>query len=256
MGEISLPVLLRLLRDRPQEFQETSGLSGAKTYYWPGEGGCYLKIGDKGTLEREYASDAYFSTYGLTPEPLAYSSGDRDALLIRALPGLCACSPERLQEPERLAAALGRILRSFHDRNFPDCPFTNSVGDMLGRVEKNYRKKSMDEALAAYVREPQPERLIAYIRENSSVLRDDTVLHGDYCLPNILLDDTYRLTGFLDMGAAGRGDRHYDLFWGRWSLWRNLGTDAYGDAFFDSYGRDVIDEQRLKVIGYISCMDE
>ena len=34
----------------------------------------------------------------------------------------------------------------------------------------------------------------------------------------------------LDLGAAGRGDRHFDLFWGRWSLQYNLKTDRHREG--------------------------
>ncbi|KZK04807.1 putative aminoglycoside 3'-phosphotransferase (Kanamycin kinase) [Lactococcus cremoris] len=45
------------------------------------------------------------------------------------------------------------------------------------------------------------------------------------------------------------GDRHIDLFWGTWTLNFNIGTDQYRDRFFDAYGRDKIDIDRLKLIG-------
>ena len=69
------------------------------------------------------------------------------------------------------------------------------------------------------------------------------------------LDQDYRFCGFLDMGRAGVGDRHYDLFWGRWSLAYNLGSDKYGDLFYEAYGNEVIDPERLKLIAYIACLD-
>ncbi|MFK5291701.1 aminoglycoside 3'-phosphotransferase, partial [Lactococcus lactis] len=48
---------------------------------------------------------------------------------------------------------------------------------------------------------------------------------------------------------AGVGDRHIDLFWGAWTLNFNIGTDQYRDRFFDAYGRDRIDVDRLKLVG-------
>ena len=44
------------------------------------------------------------------------------------------------------------------------------------------------------------------------------------------------------------GDRHIDLFWGVWSLFFNLKTDAWGDRFLDVYGRDKIDKDILAAI--------
>lgn len=44
------------------------------------------------------------------------------------------------------------------------------------------------------------------------------------------------------------GDRHVDLFWGAWTLQFNLKTDRYRDYFFDAYGKDRIDAERLRLV--------
>ena len=41
----------------------------------------------------------------------------------------------------------------------------------------------------------------------------DVLLHGDYCLPNLIMRD-FQLEGFIDLGYGGIGDLHYDLYWG------------------------------------------
>ena len=81
-------------------------------------------------------------------------------------------------------------------------------------------------------------------------LKNDTLLHGDYCLPNILLDN-WRFSGFIDLDSGGIGDRHVDLFWGIWTLFFNLKTNAYRDRFLDAYGRDRVDEEILRLIAAI-----
>ena len=60
--------------------------------------------------------------------------------------------------------------------------------------------------------------------------------------------DDWRFSGFIDLGAAGIGERHIDLFWGRWTLQFNLHTDRFGDRFLDAYGRDKVDEEKLRVV--------
>ena len=78
-------------------------------------------------------------------------------------------------------------------------------------------------------------------------MRRDVLIHGDYCLPNIMLDH-WRFSGFIDLGFDGIGDRHIDLFWGTWTLWFNLKTDKYRDRFYDAYGRDCIDSEQIRVV--------
>lgn len=86
-----------------------------------------------------------------------------------------------------------------------------------------------------------------FVEENAGLLRSDVLIHGDYCLPNIMLDG-WKFSKFIDLGNGGIGDRHVDLFWGAWTLNFNLGTDEYRDSFFDAYGRDAIDPLTIRVI--------
>ena len=86
----------------------------------------------------------------------------------------------------------------------------------------------------------------------ADALSSRVLLHGDYCLPNILLD-RWRFSAFIDLGAAGVGDRHIDLFWGAWTLAYNLGTNAYRDTFLSAYGREAINTELLDIIGYAEC---
>lgn len=60
--------------------------------------------------------------------------------------------------------------------------------------------------------------------------------------------DNWKLSGFIDVGCGGVGDRHIDIFWGIWSLFFNLKTDKYCGRFLDAYGRDKADESCLKII--------
>ena len=78
-------------------------------------------------------------------------------------------------------------------------------------------------------------------------LQSKVLLHGDYCLPNIIFDN-WKFSGFIDVGNGGVGDRHIDLFWGVWTLWFNLKTNKYQERFLDAYGRDKADETALKIV--------
>jgi kanamycin kinase len=63
--------------------------------------------------------------------------------------------------------------------------------------------------------------------------------------------DNWKPSGFIDVGGGGVGDRHVDLFWGKWTLNFNLKTDKYCDYFLDAYGRENFDEEMLRVIAAI-----
>ncbi len=83
--------------------------------------------------------------------------------------------------------------------------------------------------------------------EGKREFKNEVLLHGDYCLPNIMLDN-WSFSGFIDVGSGGVGDRHVDLYWGAWTLCFNLGTDKYRERFFDAYGRDKINTDILKTV--------
>jgi kanamycin kinase len=92
-----------------------------------------------------------------------------------------------------------------------------------------------------------PEEAYDVVKTKGSLLQTDTLLHGDYCLPNIILDK-WRFSGYIDLDSGGVGDRHVDLFWGAWTLDFNLKTDKYRRRFFDAYGRGKVDEEKLRLI--------
>ena len=61
----------------------------------------------------------------------------------------------------------------------------------------------------------------------------NSFVHGDLCLPNILVDENNKLAGFIDLGNAGLGDPWYDLSWLLWSLEYNLKTNKYNKILLD-----------------------
>ena len=200
----------------------------------------FLKKAPKGALQKEAALGSYFFQKGLAPEVLAYKSLDADWLLTREGQGQDCISPMYLADPERLCDTTAALLRMLHDTDFTGCPIADRTADYLATAEENYRKKAFDLNLFpdnwGYA---TPEEAWQELERNGKYLKADTLLHGDYCLPNILLDN-WRFGCFIDLGAGGVGDRHVDLFWGVWSLQFNLKTDRFADRFLDAYGREAI----------------
>ena len=196
-------------------------------------GNCFLKIAPAGKLERAAALQEYFHKLGLSAPLVAYDRDDeRDYLLVEAVRGRSGI--EVLDRPEWLAETLGRAVRALHEMDARDCP----VADVNGQ------------ALALYERETGHA-----FSGDASVLRQDALLHGDCCLPNVFFDEK-GFSGFIDLGEGGLGDRHFDLYWAMWSLEYNLKTDAYSGRFLDAYGRDAVDAARLDVCARLSRCDD
>lgn len=157
--------------------------------------------------------------------------------------------PIRLSEqPERLVPILACALRRFHEAPVDVCPFRLTTESAIatvrhrvavGRAEhadlhEEFSHLSLDDALAILEHlAPENEELV--------------VCHGDYCFPNVLIEDD-RVTGYLDLGELAVADRWWDIAVGSWSTTWNIGS-GWEQLFFDSYGvppdRDRITFYRL-----------
>jgi aminoglycoside phosphotransferase len=71
-----------------------------------------------------------------------------------------------------------------------------------------------------------------------------TLVHGDACLPNVMVSNG-SVTGFVDLGAAGRGLPETDLAAAVWSLDYNLGP-GHGRAFLDAYGQKGLSDAAIE----------
>lgn len=218
----------------------------ARVYFIQRDGGLYLKSAAPGSLKREALMTEYFHKKGLGVEVLCYLSGESDLLLSRAMPGE-DCT-HYVDEPKRLCDLTAEKLRELHELDHSDCPIQDRISEYVGRAEKNYFDDN-------YNKEHFPDSFgyrsgkeaFDTLQEGKDLLKNEVLLHGDYCLPNIMLDN-WKFSGFIDLDGAGVGDRHIDLFWGRWSLEFNLKTNKYSERFFDVYGRDKIDAELLKIV--------
>jgi len=220
----------------------------AKTYHIEGEDVFYLKIRRKGELLREYELSAFLHRQGFAPRPVIYESdGDNDYLLTEALPGEDGISGGHLDDPRKLAAVFGESLRELHSLPLNGCPYNNRTIEMLKEIDEKISVGPGDTAILA----EEKTRAFKKMTGMKHIAVDDVVLHGDYCLPNIVMEN-YRLKGFVDLGYGGIGDRHYDIFWGIWTLNYNLRTDLYRDIFLDAYGRRDLDMDRLELCRLIA----
>ncbi|MBQ8638977.1 MAG: aminoglycoside 3'-phosphotransferase [Lachnospiraceae bacterium] len=178
------------------------------------DAGYYIKIAKKGQLKREAEMASLFERKGIGAKVEAYLSEDRDYLVTESARG--EDGTNHLSDPEKLCGELAKAMKLLHSIPVTDLPISPCM-----------------ETYAELVSEKK--------------MKQDTLIHGDFCLPNVMLDD-WKFSGFIDTGLAGVGDRHIDLYWVLWSLQYNLKTDRYTDYFIDLYGRDQVDREILKKV--------
>ena len=213
------------------------------------DSGLFLKRAPLGSLKTEAVMTDYFHRKDLGATVLEYRSEEEyDWLLTTRVAGEDCTHPDVLTRPEWLADMMGERLRALHELSTDGCPVADRTASYLATVDQNFLTGHYDTSLFpdSFCYE-SAEDAYTVVQQNRHRLRSDTLLHGDYCLPNIMLDGD-RFSGFIDLGGAGVGDRHIDLFWGAWTLNFNLHTERYRDRFFDAYGRDKIDLTMLSVI--------
>ena len=230
---------------------DSSCSNAAQVFFLDKEDGFYLKTAPKGTLQKEAELYRYFHMLGYAPEVVAYESLESDWLLTVRAKGDDCIAPHHLADPTRLTDTVAQALRMLHETSPKGCPAPNHTAAYLATARKNYLSGCFDPDMF-----PQAQRIAnkeeawRIVEENGSRLQTDTLLHGDYCLPNIILHN-WKFSSFIDLDHAGVGDRHVDIFWALWSLEFNLKTDRFRDRFLDAYGRDLLDETRLQTVAAI-----
>lgn len=251
--DLSLPEeLLRWIGSSP--VYESSGMSGARTVYVDQDGGAYLKIADRGSLSLASQMQTYFATHRMSSPVLRYLSADRDYMITAPVKGEDGTSEKYLADPNRLSEIFGQSLRLLHDVDVFDCPVKDRMSGLIGVAASTPIQQSHLDDIADYIGAARADSAPAEIAAMSGLLRNDVLIHGDYCLPNIILDD-WVFEGFIDVADGGVGDRHYDLVWGLWTLNWNLKSPRYGQRFLDAYGWDRIDKDRLRVCGLLAAME-
>lgn len=234
---------------RGARIYDSSSSPEARVYLIDKDRGYFLKAAAPGTLRREAEMTAYFHTKGLGAEVIGYSTCDgRDLLLTAAVKGEDCTHTEYLENPKRLCDTIAKNLRELHELSYTGCPVMQRTADYLALAEENYRTGNYDKsAFPDSFGYRSADEAISVLHDGKDALKSDVLIHGDYCLPNIMLDN-WRLSSYIDLGNAGVADRHIDLFWGAWTLWFNLKTDKYKERFLDAYGRDKIDTEVLKIV--------
>lgn len=228
---------------------DSSSSEIARVFYINKDQGYFLKTAPSGSLRREADMTRFFHRYNLAAEVLVYYSEKQDWLLTPRIPGEDCVHSAYLAEPERLCDTLAELLWKFHQIAPQDCPVDNLTEPYLETAVQNYNAGIFDPRRGC----SSASEAWTIVEQNKHLLKADTLIHGDYCLPNIILDN-WKFSGYIDVDHGGIGDRHVDIYWALWSLNYNLKTDRYKNRFLDAYGRSKIDLDALRTISAIEAL--
>ena len=183
--------------------------------------GYYIKYAEKGALKKDAELGKLFENAGMGVEVVHYLSAEKDYLVTKEAVGEDALAQQYLDNPEKLCEVLAEAMKYLHGRPIENVPVSMCM-DIYAKGE------------------------------NANRLKQDTFIHGDFCLPNVILDN-WKFSTFIDVGLAGVGDKHIDLYWVLWSLNYNLGTDKYTDYFLEQYGKEKVDMELLKLVAEVEA---
>ena len=223
---------------------DSSCSSNATTLYC--DAGYYIKIDEKGELALEAALCDRFFNLGLGVKVIQYISTDKDYLVTQSAIG--EDLTHYLENPTALCDLLASSLLRLHsqpvDGAFISTRFQRYLDSANGDFSGGYYDKSV---LMDGFRIHSKQEAWDIMQANKGRLRADTLIHGDACLPNVIAHNGL-FDSFIDLGMAGAGDKHIDLYWAIWSLQYNLKTNAYTDYFLNQYGRENFEYDMLKAI--------
>lgn len=191
----------------------------------------------------------------LLPVPQVYyysQEQERTYLLLSEIPGINASDRVYQNEIPQLVKLLAQGLSLIHRLPIKDCPFDHTLDAEIARASYRTKQGLVDES------DFDDERLGRSAKELFTELLADrpasidlAFTHGDYCLPNVIIHEGH-LSGFVDLGAAGVGDRYRDLALAARSLAWNFGQECV-PLLFQEYG---INQPDLEKLEYYELLDQ
>ncbi len=198
------------------------------------------------------------------PKVLAFEiQENRSFLLMSRVHGDMACAEYYLEHPHVLLKALAAALKMLWAVDVSDCPNIRDLDEEL--AEAKYRVENdlvdMDNVEPTTFGEggfESPAHLLQWLEENRP--ENELVFsHGDFCLPNVLLVNG-EVSGFIDLGDAGVGDKWRDIALCYRSLKHNF-DGSFGGKVYEDFNTDLLFEAleiepNLEKLNYYILLDE
>ena len=155
----------------------------------------------------------------------------RSWLLMTRIRGEMSCAESCMKKPAETVAAIAEGIHRFWSVDLMDCPAENSVDRMLREAGEHLAVRKTCEWNGTHGF-TSPEKQLIWLEQNKP--GEDTVFsHGDYCMPNVLLDNG-TISGLNDLAQSGAADRWYDITLMLQSLERNF-TGFFGGRSYPGF---------------------
>ena len=169
--------------------------------------------------------------------------GDMQYMLMAQMEGVTGIHPEVTGDPANLVLVFAKGLREVHALGTESCTLDWRMSRYYAWAEGLIKSGALDEYIPEGETRTFFEKQLSEIKEGVPDEEDLVFTHGDYCLPNVMFQDG-KLSGYIDLGYAGVGDRYLDFVAARGTIRRNLGEEWVG-PFFHAYGLEEPDQDKL-----------
>ena len=154
-------------------------------------GPAYLKIAAGPValdLRREAERLRWIGDRLLVPKVLDYVEGDTTFLLLSELKGTPTHTAMGHAASSDLLEVVAVALAGIHSLSIADCPFDGLLERELHEAEARLAEGLVARAEYCETYGEAPEASLERLRQNTSLVRDMVFTHGDFCLPNVLIE--------------------------------------------------------------------
>ncbi len=209
---------------------------------------CVLKI-EKASAKNDETVKMMRWLEGKVPVPkvIAYEkdeSAGLQYLLMSRVTGKMSCHDYYMSRPKELCELLAQTLKLLWSVDISDCPRHVTLGSELAEARYRVENNMIDMSDA----EPDtygpggfesPKALLEWL-ENNRPECEPVLSHGDFCLPNVLIDGD-RLGGLIDLGDTGVNDKGLDIALCYRSLKHNA-DGTWGQKIYEGFKPELFFE--------------
>lgn len=235
MEQLRMPSKIRAWTDKKPFMTDAIGMSGSQVLIFEE---MVLKIGDDPEAVKKQIQLMQWLE-GKLPVPRVLEHEEENGkgyLLMSKMGGEMSCAAQYLEQPEALLEALAQGMKLLWKVDTKDCPRLRDPETLLKEAGRQLEEGLVDLDNA----EPEtfgengfadPEELLKWLEENRPPF-EPVFSHGDFCLPNIFLENG-RIKGFIDLDRAGICDKWNDIALCYRSLKHNFDGSYGGKVYRD-----------------------
>ena len=193
------------------------------------------------------------------PKVLAYEKDEAyQYTLMSRVRGKMSCDTYYLEHPKELLRLLAEALKLLWSIDVSDCPRKCGIEEDLKEARYRVENHMTDPGTFGEDGFRNPEELLQWLEDNRPC-EEPVLSHGDFCLPNIFLEGD-RLSGFIDLGGTGVGDKWKDIALCYRSLKYNFDGTYGGKVYADFDPDDLFIELGIEPdpvkLRYFTLLDE